>query len=330
MKQTGLERGILVIKQYMSETKKAYTSKEIAAFHGTSVSNALGVLQIMEAFGLVEKKKRGVTYYFLKDTYNDEQIQAMLPQDKPKPIRKKRIPYKPVASKSTFLEKYLAELNERANSGNGLAALAILGLPERSIIEPVYTETYTEKETEPKPDPMIKIESHGKILDISKKTRRLSPNESNYLKKMLKHIICYEVMTDLNTVFAKFSAIKTGRYGDTFYFSWGTNPWNNVLKVTLDPSLSNCLILPALEKDRWSNWNNSQDELRPKKAFRGQYDEMLDKFIESGHKLVEITLEEMNTNYVKTVLKKKIKERNLMSQIEVSRVENWIYLEKVD
>ncbi len=317
------------VKQYMSETGKAYNAKEIAEYIGSTPSSTHGVLDLMIAFGIVQKENRRKNYYFLKDTYSDEQINAMLP---PKKIpRVHKIRGRPVKLKpsNSFLDKYLADLEERVSQDDGLPALAILGLPQKSTETPI-----TEPTIEPEPEPsnlLIKIKSFATVKHLPKDVRRLSPTETRYLKNLLKHLGGYdEVMNNLNTVFAKFSAIKSGRYGDVFYFSMGSNSWNNVLKVTVDSSLSDCMMLPTVEADRWSQWNYFQENLKAKRRKRGQYDEMLDKFIASGHKLVEITVENRKPAGVRQMLKNKINKRELVDLIEVSRVDKWIYLEKVD
>lgn len=324
------------VKQYMSETGKAYSVKEIAEYLEITPSSALGVLDLMIAFGIVQKENRRRNYYFLKDTYSDEQINAMLPPKKVPRVHKPRRPRgRPVKLKhsKSFLDEYLADLEERVSQGDGLPALAILDLPQPSDT----------MKTEPKPpvemvlalmeEPsnlLIKSRSFATVKHLPKDVRRLSPTETRYLKNLLKHLGGYEVMNNLNTVFAKFSAIKSGRYGDVFYFSMGSNSWDNVLKVTVDSSISDCMMLPTIEADRWLHWNDFLIDINTTKIIRGQYDEMIDKFMESGHKLVEITLDKPNTAYVKLVLKNKIKKRELVDLIEVSRVDKWIYLEKVD
>ncbi|GAH25220.1 unnamed protein product, partial [marine sediment metagenome] len=60
------------IKQHMVETSKAYSVKDISEYLDLKDSTTLGVLDIMGAFGIVEKRKNGVYYYFLTDTYSEE------------------------------------------------------------------------------------------------------------------------------------------------------------------------------------------------------------------------------------------------------------------
>jgi len=334
-----LDTAIPKLKQHLVETGKAYSVKDISEYLELKDSTTIGVLDIMGAFGIVEKRKNGVYYYYLKDTYSEEQIKAML-LDTPhgqmiklKPIKTKRRarPIKTKTKSKSFLENYLSDLEKRANSGNGLAALAILGLPQKSV-EPITMEPTREKEPELRRE-LVTLKAMGTVKDLPKNIRRLPKNETNYLKKLLKHLGGYQIMNGLDTGYAKFSAIKAGRYGDEYYFSKGTNSWDNILNITVDPSLSNSFLLPTKENQRWSQWNKFQNGLLPKKPSRarnGLYDEIIEKFIESGHKLVEITVEDLGANYVRAVLRDKIKKRNLLDQIEVSRVDDWIYLEKVD
>ena len=331
MARNLFEIAIPKVKQYMSETGGAYNAKEIAEYLGVTSSAAFGVLDLMIAFGIVQKVNRRRNYYFLKDTYSDEQINAMLPPLFPVRVIKLRgRPVKTKPKRDSFLDEYLADLEERVSQGDGLPALAILGLPQKSTETPI-----TEPTIEPEPEPsnlLINRKPFATVKHLPKDVRRLSPTETRYLKNLLKHLGGYdEVMNNLNTVFAKFSAIKSGRYGDVFYFSMGSNSWDNVLKVTVDSSLSDCMMLPTVEADRWLHWNAFLASLKETRRYaKGQYDEMLDKFMESGHKLVEITLDKPNTVYVKLMLKNRIEKRELVDLIEVSRVDKWIYLEKVD
>ena len=68
-------------------------------------------------------------------------------------------------------------------------------------------------------------------------------------------------------------------------------------------------------------------EKREKKAKkRSVYDPILDQFLESGHDLVEIEVEEKKASYVASMLKKRIKLRGL--EIEATAVDDVVYLEK--
>ena len=344
-----IETGIPKIKQYMSETDRALQASDIAEHLGVTDGTAWSVLDLMYAFGIIQKAKRGTTYYFLKDVYSEEQIKAMLPPKKhphvPKPRRPRtpRIPrprgrprsQTPQPVRYSFKDEYLAALGERASSGDGLSALAFLGLPQEEAAENLTTEPPVVEPDlmveEKKPEPLIKIRPFGTVGLLPKNVRLLSQAETSYLKKLLKGLGGCEGMERHNTVFSKFSALENGRYGDVFYFSLGANPWNNVRKVTVDPSISDYMALPIIEANRWSSWNDFLTGIKETRIYRkGQYDEMLDEFMESGHKLVEITVENRGTTYVKHMLKKKIEERGIMDQVEASRVDEWIYLEKIE
>jgi len=333
-----IETGIPKVNQYMSETGRALQVSEVAEHLGVTDGTAYGVLDLMCAFGIVQKVKRGITYYFLNDVYSEEQIKAMLPPEKipcmPKPLRQRRL--QPQIKKISFKDEYLSNLEERASSGVGLSALAFLGLPQESAAETNSTEPKPPVELVSalmgeKPEPLIKIRPFGTVGLLPKNVRRLSQAETTYLKNLLKGMGGCEGLERYNTVFSNFSALENGRYGEVLYFSLGANPWDNARKVTVDPSISDYMVLPIIEANRWSSWHDFLKGLKETRRYsKGQYDEMLDNFMESGHKLVEIEIENRGVSYVKNMLKKKIEERGLMDQVETSRVDEWIYLEKVE
>ena len=57
------------------------------------------------------------------------------------------------------------------------------------------------------------------------------------------------------------------------------------------------------------------------------YDPIIDQFIESGERLVEISVENRNAGYVVSQLQKRIEKREL--EIEASGAQGFIYLEKI-
>ena len=68
-------------------------------------------------------------------------------------------------------------------------------------------------------------------------------------------------------------------------------------------------------------------EKREKKSKkRSIYDPIIDKFLESGHDLVEIEVEEKKASYVAGMLKKRIKLREL--ELNATAVDDVVYLEK--
>lgn len=340
MVKSLIERGIPQIKQYMSEIDKALQTSDVAEHLRVSVTAAYELLDLMHAFGITEKAKRaGKQYHFLKDVYSDEQIIAMLPTEKaphiPKPRGRPGRP-RPHMIKTSFMDEYRSDLIERASSGDGLPALALLGLPQIEAAETLIVEPPIELEPElmveeRKPKPLINIKPFATVKYLPKEFRRLSRTDTRYLKNLMKSLDGCEGLETYNTVFSKFSAIECGRYGEEFYLSRGTNPWDNVRKVTIDHSISDYMVLPTIEANRWASWNDFLTGLKETRGYTtGQYDEMLDKFIESGHKLVEITVENRDANHVKNMLKKKIEKRGIMDQVNASRVGEWIYLEKVE
>jgi len=69
------------------------------------------------------------------------------------------------------------------------------------------------------------------------------------------------------------------------------------------------------------------EKKREKKYLKGSiYDPMIDQFLESGHDLVQITVEEKKASYVVTQLNKRIETREL--NIVASWAEDAVYLER--
>jgi len=59
---------------------------------------------------------------------------------------------------------------------------------------------------------------------------------------------------------------------------------------------------------------------------RSIYDPMIDQFLESGHDLVEIEVEDKKPSYVAGMLKKRIQVRGL--ELKATAVSDIVYLEK--
>jgi len=334
------------VKKYMSESDKAVTAKDVAQFLEMSNSGASSVMQLMEVFKMVQKVKRGGTYYVLKDVYDDEQIEAMLPPKIvhiPKRRRSSSRPSPPPAEDS-FMDEYLSAVRSQPGSGDGLSALAMIGLSHREIAEEV-TPTRELPEglgidnlddldidiEEKKFGAPIKKEAFATVKYLPKDVRLLNSGEARYLKEQLKALYGFEEIDGFRTVFAKFSALEYGRYGNELYFSMGTNQWDYVKKVTIDRSISDFIMLPSIERKRWSSWNQFLMGLKKTKENYGkeEYDKIIDQFMETGHDLVEMTVENRKANYVRNVLRKRISDRGLEKQVKASYVEEWVYLEKV-
>jgi hypothetical protein len=68
-------------------------------------------------------------------------------------------------------------------------------------------------------------------------------------------------------------------------------------------------------------------EKRERKVKRGSiYDPMIDRFLESGHDLVEIEVEDKKQSYVAAMLNKRIQVRGL--ELKATAVSDVVYLEK--
>lgn len=338
------------VKKYMSESDRAVTPKDVAQFLGMSISGASSVLQLMEVFKIVQKVKRGRNHYFvLKDVYDDEQISAMLPPERVAYIPKRRRSisrqYSPPADNG--LEEYLFAVRSQPGSGDGLSALSMIGLSQQETAEEVTStkelpvdlgistldDLSIDIEVEERKFGVpIRKEAFATVKYLPKDVRLLNSGEARYLKKQLRILDGYEDIEEFRTVFAKFSALEYGRYGNELYFSMGTNQWDYVKKVTIDQSISDFIVLPIIERKRWSSWNQFLMGLKETREKYGkeEYDKIIDQFMESGHNLVEMTVENRKANYVKSVLRKRISERGLEEQVKASYVEEWIYLERVE
>ena len=323
-------------------------AKEIAEGLGMTISSVYTMLQLMEVFGTALKVKRGGRQYYLPSgVYDEEQISAMLPPEKvkPKPRRRKSILRSVRRSelpvRASFLEKHLSSMRLRASLGEGPSALAMIGLNQIDVVEddivPAaevvlrHLDVDIEVEEEKFETPM-KSEPFGTVKHLPKDVRRLTLMQMKYLHEQLKFLDGYQRISSFHTVFARSSALGKRKYGSTLYFSMGTNSWDNIRKVTIDPSISDMIVLPAIELKRWSSWNGFLMGLKETRISYGkeEYDKIIDQFIETDHKLVEITVENRKANYVKHILNKRIGKRGLEEQIKASHVNNWLYLEKVD
>ena len=312
------------IEQYLSGIDRAQTTREIAEFLGVATSSAHGTLQLMEVFGTVQKVKRGSYYYFLKGVYDDEQISAMLPPErvKPKPRRRRSILPSPRRSeypvRKSFLEEHLSTMRAQASSGEGPSALAIIGLnqvdvaeddvvPAEVVLRHLDVDVEERRVETPK-----KIEPFATVEHLPKDVTQLTLGQTRHIKEQLKVLDGYERIERFKTAFAEFSSLKNGSYGTVFYFSAGTNPWERVYKVTVDDSISLEMGKPV-------------KMLRGKR--RSKYDPIIDQFLEGGHDLVEIDVKGRKPIYVKSQLRRRIKDRKL--EIATSSAGSFVYLERI-
>ena len=248
------------------------------------------------------------------------------------------------------MKEYLSAVRSQPDSGEGLTALSMIGLSQKErideelppdgdrlydldidaqVVDVVYDVVDDEERDSRAP---IRVVPFATVEYLPKEVRLLNSGEARYLKDQLKVLDGYEEIGGLETVFARFSALEYGRYGNVLYFSMGTNQWDYVKKVTIEPSVSDFIVLPNIERKRWSSWNQflmGLKETGVRYAIE-EYDKIIDQFMETGHNLVEMTVENRKANYVRNILRKRIRERGLEEQVKASYVEEWIYLERIE
>ena len=313
------------IEKYLSEKDRPQTVNEIAESLGVVTSSVYNVLQLMEVFSVVQRVKRMGRYrYFLKGVYDDEQLSAMFPIEKVKRIpRRKYATRRPRRSKlpvqESFLEEHLSDMRMRASLGEGPSALAMIGLNQIDVVEdsadpaaevvlrPVDIDIEAEERQVETPK---KIEPFATVEHLPKNARKLNRAQTKKLKEKLKGLDGYDRIKRFKTAFAEFSALENGSYGNVFYFSMGTNPWERIYRVTVDDSIS-------LEIEK------------PVKRLRGRrskYDPIIDQFLDSGNDLVEIEVEDRTASYIAAQLANRIKVRGL--NVVASALGDLAYLEK--
>jgi hypothetical protein len=71
--------------------------------------------------------------------------------------------------------------------------------------------------------------------------------------------------------------------------------------------------------------------MKPSRRYRkgSKYDPILDVFVQGEDRLVEVSIEDKDANYLRTQLNKRIEARRLGGAVKVSVVNNVTYLEKV-
>ncbi len=338
------------IEKYLSGIDRAQSAKALAEDLGMTTSLVYNTLRLMEVFNKVLKVKRGGRNYYLPHgVYDEGQISALLPPKKVKPEpRRKSILRSQRRSKlhvqKNFLEKHLSTIRAQSSSFEGPSALAMIGLNQIDLVDETVEvdidlqevqEVQEVQETdaeEEKFETPITSEPFATIQYLPKNVRRLTRGQTKHLKEQLKFLDGYDRIESLKTVFARLSALEKHKYGRILYFSMGTNPWDYVQKVTIDPSISDFMFLPNIELKRWASWKDFMRGLKEPRISYGkdQYDKIIDQFIETDHKLVEITVENRKANYINLILNKRIDERGLEEQVKASFVSDWVYLEKVE
>jgi hypothetical protein len=320
----------------MAEKEGALTIGEVAELLGVSSSAASGVLTYMEALDIVRRVRRGKTFYFLKGAFDERQIEEMLPVKRPKPKvhapRRTKRESEPAPEQENPWESYIAYIRESADKFDGPSALGILGLTTKEQVE----------QPAPTPEPLEpakeagtaseRLEKHGTVERLPKDMRPLTVSETRYLKdRHLKGMPGYEVLQRFNAFFAKTSNLERGYYGNIFYVSIGTNPWDKAYRVELESPIYRGIALPNLETRTWDGWKGFLEGIKKREPryTKDQYDGIIDAFLKSGCELVEITVEGRTSTYLERILKRRIEERGLEDDVEASRVNEWVYLEKV-
>ncbi len=71
-------------------------------------------------------------------------------------------------------------------------------------------------------------------------------------------------------------------------------------------------------------------ESKPSRKYKkgSKYDPIIDAFIEGDDELVQVNVRNKDANYLRTQLQKRIKARDLETDVDVSVVNNVCYLEK--
>lgn len=338
-KGSHLSNDINRIREYMAERNTLLTAEDISDSLGMEKSNVYTTLDLMQALDIVDKVRRGVTYYYLKGIHDEEQLNQMLNQRRPPtPPKIKRTPRTPrmfrireppkhtiqAEREKTLMEEELSTVESRLGSYGGLRSLTLLGLaearepsPETQKPQPIPTPPEEKTITTSAPK-LVKVRPSGTIEHLPKGFLPLTTSQARRLREThLRGLAGYEDLAHLPRFFAKQSKIGRGYYGDTLYASQGTNPWDRIYRVTLDPSISQEPLLQP-------------PETRRLKYRLEEYDPIIDKFIESGERLVEITVEDRQANYVKTVLEKRIREKGIEGEVEASYVGECLYLERTN
>jgi hypothetical protein len=69
-----LNSNVTRIKQYMAERNTILTAEDISDSLGLTKSYTYTILDLMQALDVVDKVKRGLTYYYLKGEHGEEQL----------------------------------------------------------------------------------------------------------------------------------------------------------------------------------------------------------------------------------------------------------------
>lgn len=334
--------GVPLVKEYMEENDVALTKEKAAEIIDGSDSTAYNILMYMEGAGIVKRVRRGFSFYVLTDAIDEGRLEAVLEKSgapkKHVPLRRIRRSSTPriIHRKMDEMEEHMASMRTRAESGEFPSALEIIGLSKEEGIpqeEDPIVLLLDESSIEVLPEVghgIIRIEPFGSVHNIMKGTRLLTRGETRYLKSYLIGFDGWEKVDEYRCVFVTASSVNRGEYGNIFYVSNGSNSWDLVKRVTLDSSIFRYQPLYSTERKLWENWKKFDESIsREPRYSRGEYEKILDAFIDSGNDMVEIMVEKRTPVYVKLRIMEIIEERGLEGEISVSVVDKWLYIEKV-
>ena len=243
-RKSFIDAAVPRLKQYMAEKGRPITTRESAEFLGVTPSYAGDVMLYMETVDIVQQVKRGgKNYYFLKGSFDESEIDSMLPSPRAtsKDGRRKRVARKRIRTDS-LLKEHLESMRALANSRDGPSALSIIGLTQtqtEGMQQMLVIQEPERIEEAIKPDGskggiLIKREIFGPVESIPKNFRLLTHEDTRYLKEQhLLGLDGYAETESFNCFFAEASALERGEYGNVFYASKSTNPWERTYKLTV-------------------------------------------------------------------------------------------------
>ena len=123
-----LRVSIPLMKKHLEESGKAVTLMESVEVMGLSPSAALGVLDSMEATGILQRVRMRKNLYFLKDTYDDERIETMLHEANER-TQSGTVIYSVASHRSKYdpiIDRFLEIEDARAHAGTPCGSLSPL------------------------------------------------------------------------------------------------------------------------------------------------------------------------------------------------------------
>ncbi len=330
----SLVQGVPLLQKYMEENDVGLTREMASKVLGITDAKAYTILSYMNGADIVQRYRRGESYYILTKIFDEGRHEEVL-RKSGAPELKVRVPRRPRVAKPKKIKrtreehkKPIVSIRYESESSGIPSALGILSLeqPVRAIPRPAPTYV-REVDTG-----IIRLDAFGTITYL-KGVRCLTRAETMHLRGYLKGFEGYEKLDNYEFFFMPLSALARGEYGNVFYISGGTNSWDYVKRVTLDESIFRYQPLSSTETIRWTNWRefDSLLWLGERRTFysKKEYEKILDLFLDRGDDLVEIEVENRAANYMMFRIGNVIKERGLEAEVEVSRVNEYLYLEKL-